>query len=72
MITRNRVIKESISPDLIRAHLDIRRAKLDVMDPDLSRIFEGIPLDKIIDSQLDEVMRIQEIRCIRQSVGRRH
>lgn len=71
MKLRNRILKEGIHSKALLVQLAIRIAIIEELDVDLSRIFEGIPIDKVLDSQLNEVMRIQEMRCAKQSVGRR-
>lgn len=57
--------------ELTKIHIMIRKAKLEELDVDLKRIFEGVSIDQILDIDLDVVLRLQEIRLYKQMARRR-
>lgn len=68
---RSVLLKDQINPRLIQVHIDIRKAKLEELDKDLSKIFDGMLVESIMDADLNDLMRVQHLRYLRQKV-RRH
>ncbi len=59
-------LQEKIDPRLVKIHMDIKKAQLDELDDDLKKVFDGIHHANILEGDMQAVMRLQELRYLRQ------